>query len=45
MNIICVGIASLALNTVGVPIFGLNNFPTDLINGTNCAINSTDFQL
>ena len=37
MNILCVGIVSLALNIVAVPIFGLNHFPTELINGTLCA--------
>ena len=27
MNILCVGIVALALNTTGVPIFDLGNFP------------------
>ena len=34
MNIICVGIVMLALNTIGIPIFGLSSYPTEVLG--NC---------
>ena len=41
MNFACVGIVTLALNTIGVPIFKLNSFPG---NQTNCG-NGTETEL
>ena len=35
MNIMCVGIVALALNSIGIPIFGLSSFPTDVLG--NCS--------
>ena len=34
MNIICVGIVVLTLNTIGIPIFGLSSYPTEVLG--NC---------
>ena len=37
MNLLCVAIVTLALNTLGVPVFSLNNFPSNLsTNSTYC---------
>ena len=42
MNILCVGIVTFALNTVGIPIFGLNDLPSEVFNGTECLSNVTE---
>ena len=34
MNIICVGIVVLTLNTLGIPIFELSSYPIDVLG--NC---------
>lgn len=36
MNLICIGVVTLALNTTGAAIFDLRTFPT-WANGTNCS--------
>ena len=35
LNVLCVGIVTLTLNTIGRPIFGLGTFPTDVVNCSN----------
>ena len=40
MNIMCVGIVALTLNTIGIPIFGLSSFPFDVLG--NCS-NETNY--
>ena len=39
MNVICVGVVVLALNTVGIAVFDLSSFPTDVLG--NCSVNSS----
>lgn len=41
MNIMCVGIVLLALNTTGIPIFGLSTFPTDVLGNCTLSINGS----
>lgn len=43
MNLLCVGIVTLALNTIGVPIFKLNSFPGNQTRCDNGTVNSTRF--
>ena len=35
MNLFCIIIVALVLNTTGVAIFGLSSFPDSVVNGTN----------
>ncbi len=43
MNVMCIGVVALSVNTLGLAVFNLNSLPTSL-NTTACYANNASLQ-